>query len=129
LLALAVGAYAISSGSTPPKDTSETALTTRSSTASGAPEGLVQSDSTTEIAVRVVYFGMPLTVTNTKKETVTLRYPAYLSDLKAALVGSHPSLKEMLPTMLFLIDGVSAIGNPQLQKGVEVDILPQIAGG
>jgi len=31
--------------------------------------------------------------------------------------------------MLFLVDGVSANGNPQLQNDVEVDILAQVAGG
>jgi len=126
LLALAVGAYVIS-----PKvaidDTIGTTLTTHSSTAlesAGAPS---QSESSTE--VRVVYFGMPPTVTGARKETIVLRNPAYLSDLKAALLSLHPGLKGMLPTMLFLVDGVSANGNPQLQDDVEVDILAQIAGG
>jgi len=129
LLAMAVGAYALSSGSTSSEKASQSSLATRSSAASGASGVLAQSDSTTGITVRVVYFGMPPDVTGAKKETVTLGNPAYLSDLKAVLVGLHPTLKEMLPTMLFLVDGVSANGNPQLQNEVEVDILAQIAGG
>jgi len=129
LLAFAVGAYALSSGSTSPKEPNESTMTTRSSTVSRGSGTLVQSGSTAGITVRIVYFGMPTSVTGAKKETVTLSSPAYLSDLKAALVSSHSSLKEMLPTMLFLVDGVSANGNPQLQNDVEVDILAQIAGG
>jgi len=129
LLAVAVGVYAFSSGSTSPEDAYQSSLATRSSTVSGASGGLVQLGSATGITVRVVYFGMPLAVTGAKKETVTLSNPAYLSDLKAVLVGLHPTLKEMFPTMLFLVDGVSANGNPQLQNDVEVDILAQIAGG
>jgi sulfur-carrier protein len=129
LLAFAVGGYALSSGSTSPRGPNESTTTTRSSTVSGGSGALVQSSSSAGIAVRVVYFGMPTGVTGTKKETVTLNRPAYLSDLKTALVNSHPSLKEMLPSMLFLVDGVSANGDPQLQSNVEVDILAQIAGG
>jgi molybdopterin converting factor small subunit len=129
LLAFAVGGYALSSGSASPKGPNESTTTTRSSSVSGGSGALVQWGSTAGITIRVVYFGMPTGVTGTKKETVTLSNPAYLADLKAALVNSHPSLKEMLPTMLFLVDGVSANGNPQLQNDVEVDILAQIAGG
>jgi len=129
LLALAVGAYTLSSGSTSPEDANQSSLATRSSTVSVASGGFVQSGSADGITVRVDYFGMPTAVTGAKKETVTLSNPAYLSDLKAVLVGLHPTLKEMLPTMLFLVDGVSANGNPQLQNDVEVDILAQVAGG
>jgi molybdopterin converting factor small subunit len=128
LLAFAVGAYAFSK-STPVEGASESTLTTQLSTASGASEALVQPGSSTEVSVRVVYFGMPPTVTGTRKETVIMSNPAYLSDLKAALVSLHPGLRGMLPTMLFLVDGVSASGNPRLQDDVEVDILAQIAGG
>ena len=127
LLAFVVGAYAFTKSSS--NESRSESLTTQSSTASGAPGALVQSGSSTEISVRVVYFGMPPTVTGGRKETVSLSNPAYLSDLKAALVSLHPGLKGMLPTMLFLVDGVSANGNPQLQDDVEVDILAQIAGG
>jgi len=129
LVALAVGAYALSSGSPSPQDASQSSLSTRSSTVSGASGVLVQSGSASGTTVRVVYFGMPLNLTGSKKETVTLSNPAYLSDLKALLVTMHPTLKDMLPTMLFLVDGVSANGNPRLQNDVEVDILAQIAGG
>jgi len=129
LLALAAGAYALSSWYSSPDDRSESTITIGSSTVSRASETSVQSGSPTGIDIRVVYFGMPTTATGTKKETFTLRNPAYLSDLKAALVRLHPTLKGMLPTMLFLVDGVAANGNPQLQNNVEVDILAQIAGG
>jgi len=129
LLALAAGAYVFSSWSPSPDDRRESTITIDSSTLSWASEKSVQSGSPTGIDIRVVYFGMPTTATGTKKETLTLRNPAYLSDLKAALVRLHPTLKGMLPTMLFLVDGVAANGNPQLQNNVEVDILAQIAGG
>jgi len=128
LLALVMGAYVIS-----PKyaidGATESILTTRSSTASETPEAAIQPGGSAEVNVRVVYFGMPPTVTGARKETIVLGSPAYLSDLEAALVGLHPALKGMLPTMLFLVDGVSANGNPQLQNDVEVDVLAQVAGG
>ena len=105
---------------------SSTNTTSAVSTASGV---AVQQSRQSGTTVRVVYFGMPLDATGTKKETFNLGNPAYLSDLKAALVGSHPGLKQMLPSMIYLVDGVSATGNPQLQNNVEVDILAQAAGG
>ena len=99
------------------------------STLSTASEVSVKAGSQSGTTVRVVYFGMPLAATGTKKEVFTLGNPAYLSDLKAAIVVSHPGLKSMLPSMIYLVDGVSASGNPQLQNDVEVDILAQAAGG
>jgi hypothetical protein len=72
---------------------------------------------------------MSSAVTGIKKETVELAYPAYLSNLKNALVELHPDLKGMFPSMLLLINGVSATGNPQLESNSEVDILAFAAGG
>ena len=129
LVTLAVGAYAFSSASPSPEDANQSTSTARSSAVPGASQALVQSASATGITVRVVYFGMPLAVTGTKKEMVALSNPAYLSDLKVELVSAHPSLRAMLPTMLFLVEGLPANGNPQLQNDVEVDVLPQLAGG
>jgi len=96
------------------------------STASGV---AAQQNGQGGTTVRVVYFGMPLAATGTKNEMFTLGNPAYLSDLKAALVSFHPNLKQMLPSMIFLVDGVSATGNLRLQNDVEVDLLAQAAGG
>ena len=81
------------------------------------------------VGVRVVYFGMPLTVTGTKKETVSMAGPAHLSDLKNAIVRMHPELGSMLPSMLILVDGMTALGNPQLEENDEVDILASGVGG
>jgi len=103
--------------------------TNSTSALSTSPGLATQQNSQGGTTVFVVYFGMPLASTGTKKETFMMGNPAYLSDLKAALVSSHPNLKPMLPSMIFLVDGVSATGNPQLQNNVEVDILAQAAGG
>ena len=72
---------------------------------------------------------MPLAVTGVKKEMVQLESPAFLSGLKSALAELHPDLKSMLPSMLFLVDGVSATGNVQLENNVEVDVLSLSTGG
>ena len=130
LLAFAAGAYVLSSkpskdGS--PRNQSPSATGSSPVTTSGGVS--TQNGESAMISVRVVYFGMPLTVTGTKKETVKLNSPAYLSDLKDALTILHPDLKKMLPTMLFLVDGQSAIGNPQLEDNWEVDILALGVGG
>ena len=126
LVAFVAAGYGLSksAGSSPGQSTSKAATTL-----STASDVSAQSSGQSGTTVRVVYFGMPLAITGTKKEVFTLGNPAYLSDLKAAIVVSHPGLKSMLPSMIYLVDGVSASGNPQLQNDVEVDILAQAAGG
>ena len=130
MLGLVAGAYVLSSRHVmdeskidPVSSTSQVA-----STSSGVGISALRGNPT-EVSVRVVYFGMPLTVTGTKKETVVLPAPAYLSDLKNALVKLHPGLETMFQSMLFLVDGVSANGNPQLANNWEVDILALGVGG
>ena len=125
LFALAAGAWVFSSLPHASDDGSETTSTNPPS----ALQSKLPSAAPTSIEIRVVYFGMPTAVTGAKKETLILGNPAYLSDLKTVISKLHPSLKAMIPTMLFLVDGVSAIGNPQLQSDVEVDVLAQFAGG
>jgi len=127
LIAFVAAGYGLSKLSV--KGHGQSTSVTTSSAFSTASAGLVQAAGQSVTTVRVVYFGMPLVATGTKKEEFTLGNPAYLSDLKAALVASHPGLKSMLPSMIYLVDGVSASGNPQLQDDVEVDILAQAAGG
>ena len=128
LLAAATGMYALSKPRSPLNSVSETTLPSSLSTSSATSEMLAQPLST-EVSVRVVYFGMPLAVTGVKKEMVQLESPAFLSGLKSALAELHPDLKSMLPSMLFLVDGVSATGNVQLENNVEVDVLSLSTGG
>ena len=92
-------------------------------------DSYVTTTQTGKVGVRVVYFGMPLTVTGTKKETVSLASPAHLSDLENAIAKMHPELVSMLPTMLILVDGMTTTGNPQLEENDEVDILASGVGG
>ena len=130
LIVTAAGIYALSpkptSDDSPKSGSSSTDTVTTSSASSQPP---VQSAAPSEIGVRVVYFGMPLAATGVKKETVELDSPAFLSNLQGALTELHPSLKSMLPSMVFLVDGVSATGDVQLENDVEVDILAVMAGG
>ena len=130
LLAFAAGVYIVPSGTvqseTPKRSSSSANSPTRGSAAVGVQ---IQPTDQGEICVRVVYFGMPTTMTGAKQEIVRLPSPAYLSDFKTSIAVLHPALKAMLPSMLILVDGVSAIGNPPLQDKCEIDVLAAAAGG
>jgi len=130
LLAFAAGAFTLTSTSASDDgEASQSSSANSLATVFAGTQAVSQSLGSAEISVRVVYFGMPAIVTGSKKETVSLPSPAYLSDLKSALVKLHPGLKDMLPAMLFLVDGVTATGNPRLENNWEVDILALTAGG
>jgi len=107
------------------KDESAKTAPPATSTGIGAPEASADG----EISVRVVYFGMPAAVTGAKQETVELDSPACLTDLERSLAVSHPGLRDMLPTMLFLVDGSTANGSTPLRQNCEVDVLAAAAGG
>jgi len=130
LLTFAAGVYVVLPGAVQP-ETSKRSLSSTSNTATGSAAIGVQihPPNQGEISVRVVYFGMPTSITGAKQESVRLPSPAYLSDFKAAITVRHPALKAMLHSMLILVDGVSAIGNPPLQDKCEIDVLAAAAGG
>lgn len=128
LLATVAGLYVLSPRSTHSDDSTSDPSSTSVASTLAAGEVPVQS-STLEISVRVVYFGMPQAVTGTKKETIEMDAPAMLSDLKSTIVELHPSLRSMLPLMLFLVAGVPVTSDVQLENDVEVDVLAMSAGG
>ncbi|HYC26990.1 MAG TPA: hypothetical protein VEB67_03090, partial [Nitrososphaerales archaeon] len=132
LLALAASGYVLSSkqssggeGRSLTQGGGQTLSTSEPTFAKGAQDPIPPSP----VNVRVAYFGMPPSVTGVKKETLGLMSPAVLSDLKAELTVLHPKIAPMLSSMLFLVDGVSATGNPELPDDVEVDVLATFAGG
>lgn len=57
------------------------------------------------------------------------RSEASLAALRAALIGDHPDLGEILPRCAVLVDGVRTDTDAPLADGVLVDVLPPFAGG
>ncbi len=113
-----------------PSRTDESSLpaTTRQTAAQGKPTHAT-STGDGSIHVRVAYFGMPLPLTGTNRETVELSAPARLSALEAKLVSLHPGLEGMFPLMLPEVNGAQATGDPQVYNDSEVDVLSYVTGG
>jgi molybdopterin converting factor small subunit len=86
------------------------------------------SASGASVRIKAMYFQMPLAV-DTKEEYFVLHGPAYFRDLLTNVVGEHPLLSSMIPTMMILIDGILAQPGTQLKDGDEVDFIPAVAGG
>jgi molybdopterin converting factor small subunit len=78
--------------------------------------------------VKVMYFQMPLAV-DTTEEYFTLPSPATYADLLPLVVGAHPAISPMIPTMMVLVDGLVAQPSTPLRDGDEVDFIPAVAGG
>ena len=61
-------------------------------------------------------------------ESVQLRSPATLFDLKEVLWNRHPALQSAGTVQVF-INGESASGNPQLKEGDKLVLLSNFPGG
>jgi molybdopterin converting factor small subunit len=81
------------------------------------------------VTVKVVYFGMPLAITNAKQELFVLNAPAYFNDLLDDVVERHPIISAMVPTMIMSLNGVSGRPSTPLEDGDVVDLVPATAGG
>jgi molybdopterin converting factor small subunit len=96
---------------------------------SPAPSSGEPSTSSDSITVKVMYFGMPLSVTNSREELFVLQSPAYFHDLLSNVVEKHPVLSAMIPTMMIFVDGVPGQPSMSLKDGDEVDLVPASVGG
>jgi molybdopterin converting factor small subunit len=85
--------------------------------------------TSSSVTVKVVYFGMPLAVTNTKQELFVLRAPAYFKDLLDDVVEKHPIISTMVHTMIVSVNGVPGHPNTPMNEGDVVDLVPATAGG
>jgi molybdopterin converting factor small subunit len=81
------------------------------------------------LTVKVVYFGMPQTVTSSKEEYFTLQSPAYFRDILSEVAEKHPLISTMIPTMIISVDGVPRQPSRALKDGGEIEVVPAIAGG
>lgn len=52
-----------------------------------------------------------------------------LTALRAAMLGAHPALTDILPRCAVLVDGTRVDGDAALTDVETVDILPPFAGG
>jgi len=80
------------------------------------------------ITVRVYYSMMAQYVALGEEEYV-LQTPATLQTLIDTCIVRHPSVAEMVGTMLLLLDGVPSRPTSTLKDGDTVQFIPMVAGG
>ena len=78
------------------------------------------------MTVRVRYFAAAAERAGADEE---VRDEASLAALRAAVIGEHPELGEILPRCAVLVDGVRADTDVPLADATFVDVLPPFAGG
>ena len=98
------------------------------STAIPATRAAIQTQSGS-LRVKVRYFQMAGTLPGVQQEFFVLQRPARYSLLLEEVVGKHPVISGMMPTMLVLVDGLVAEADTPLNDGDEVDFIPTVSGG
>jgi len=103
---------------------SQTSVLTTTSAARAA--GQTQSAN---LRVKVRYLQMAGTLPGVQQEFFVLQRPAGFGQLLEKVVGEHPVIAGMMPTMLVLVDGLVAEPDTPLDDGDEVDFIPTASGG
>ena len=76
-----------------------------------------------------VYYTLMAQYTDLTEEDFVLQSPATLQDLTKTVVIRHPSMAQMMSTMLTLLDGAPSKPNASLSDGDTVQFIPLIGGG
>ena len=92
----------------------------------------VQNDSENTRASLITvkaYYTMMAQYTDLTEEDFVLQSPAILQDLMNTCVVRHPSMAQMMGTMLILLDGAPSKPSASLRDGDTVQFIPLTAGG
>ncbi len=76
-----------------------------------------------------VYYSMIEQYTDLSDEYFILQSPATLRNLIDTVVIRHPSMAQMVETMMILLNGVPAKPSAALKDGDEVQFIPLATGG
>lgn len=67
--------------------------------------------------------------TNIRDEKFVVQSPAILQGVLNTITVRHPSMAQMLLTMLILLNGVPVKPNAPLRDGDDIQLIPLSAGG
>lgn len=76
-----------------------------------------------------VHYSMMIQYIGLSDEYFVLQSPADIRDLLNTVVIRHPSMKQMVSTMLILLKGIPAKSDASLKDGDELQFIPLSAGG
>ena len=87
------------------------------------------TDSRASLITVKVYYTMMAEYTDLSEEDFVLQSPAILQDLMNTCDVRHPSMAQMIDSMLILLNGVSSRPSSALRDGDTVQFIPIMAGG
>jgi len=76
-----------------------------------------------------VYYSMMAQYTNQSEETFVLESPATIQQLIDTCLVRHPSIAQMVDSMMILLDGVPSKATAPLKDGDTIQFIPLTAGG
>lgn len=79
--------------------------------------------------VQVLAFAGASDIVGREPQTRELADGARLSDLKTLLTEQHPELEKLWGRLAVAVSGRLETGDPVLEDGVEVALLPPVSGG
>jgi len=88
-----------------------------------------QTNSRASLLTVKVYYTMMAQYTDMEEEVFVLQSPAAIQELINTVIVRHPSMAEMMNTMLILLNGVAAKSTTSLNNGDTVQFIPLSAGG
>lgn len=87
------------------------------------------ANGTASLITVKAYYTMMAQYTDLTEENFVLQSPAILQDLMNTCVVRHPSMAQMMGTMLILLDGAPSKPSASLRDGDIIQFIPLTAGG
>jgi molybdopterin converting factor small subunit len=87
------------------------------------------TDNRASLITVKVYYTMMAQYTNLSEEDFVLQSTANVKDLMSTCVVRHPSMAQMIGTMLVLLNGAPSKPSAALRDGDSVQFIPLSAGG
>jgi hypothetical protein len=89
----------------------------------------IEANSAASLITVKVYYTMMAQYTDLSEEIFVLQSPAVVRDLMNTCVVRHPSMAQMIDTMLILLDGAPSEPSAMLRDGDSVQFIPLTVGG
>jgi len=88
-----------------------------------------QADNVASLITVKVYYSMMTQYIESSEEEFVLQSPATIQNLIATCIVRHPSVAQMIGTMMILLNGVPSKPSSSLSDGDTVQFIPLSGGG
>ena len=105
-------------------------LNKNTSVLAGSPIGSgIATESRASLITVEVYYSMMTQYINSSEEEFVLQSPATVQTLIDTCILRHPSVAQMMGTMMILLDGVPSQPTASLRDRDTIQFIPLVAGG